>query len=339
MTIPKPSPDFEAFDVRPLEQLLDALPLGIIRAGPDGRILFGNREAARFLGYRCARDLVRDPPAFAPADRDVVLQELRARRPILDLPVYFVRPDGHRALCLLTARPEAGQPRMQTLAGVIRPAGGDRAPLPAQPPAPPTHETSRLTVVLDPQGKILNINAAGAAFFQLDKASLVGKPVGEVILPVYQDLFGLFLADVLQGSRKSGIVTIRGDDARRRLIEFHASVEDRPGGGRHVLCSARDVTPDPDQEDGAAAERFRGAQEIAGGVAHRMNQPLTLIRNLVHDLSGCTGPDDPRLALVQAIDDQVRKLDEIRLKIRNLIRYEVMDYVAGVKIFDVDRAG
>jgi hypothetical protein len=41
---------------------------------------------------------------------------------------------------------------------------------------------------------------------------------------------------------------------------------------------------------------------------------------------------------VQKVYDQLQKLNEIAQKIGNIKKYEAMDYVAGVKIVDIDKS-
>jgi signal transduction histidine kinase len=155
---------------------------------------------------------------------------------------------------------------------------------------------------------------------------------------VYQDLVGMFLTEVLEGSRKKGCMTVRDEAGAHRTIEFAAFLEDRPAGGKRIRCTALESAPSPgDAGADTDGERLRHAQEIAGGLAHLMNQPLTILSNLIQDLLSRTPPQDPRVKAVEEICWQVAKLTDMVAKIRNIHRYEVMDYVAGVRILDVEK--
>ena len=77
---------------------------------------------------------------------------------------------------------------------------------------------------------------------------------------------------------------------------------------------------------------------MAGGVAHSLNQPLTIVNNLLSELLAQQQPDDSIFPKLLKVHDQVIKMNEIANKIGNIKKYEAMDYVAGVKIVDIDKA-
>ena len=78
--------------------------------------------------------------------------------------------------------------------------------------------------------------------------------------------------------------------------------------------------------------------EMAGGVAHRLNQPLTIVNNLLNDIINQTRKDDPNFADLLKVLDQIKKMNELTQKISNIKKYEPVDYVAGIKIVDIDNA-
>ncbi len=41
---------------------------------------------------------------------------------------------------------------------------------------------------------------------------------------------------------------------------------------------------------------------------------------------------------IVSIDQQIKKLNDITKKIGNIKKYKAMDYVAGIKIVDIDKA-
>jgi len=89
----------------------------------------------------------------------------------------------------------------------------------------------------------------------------------------------------------------------------------------------------------AEDDRFKGVLEMAGGVAHLMSQPLTIATNLLNELvadaGAAGGPLEKKIVKIQ---DQIEKINEITRKIANIHKYATMDYVAGVRIVDIDRA-
>ena len=87
-----------------------------------------------------------------------------------------------------------------------------------------------------------------------------------------------------------------------------------------------------------AAEKFQGVLEMAGGVAHRINQPLMIINNLLGEVLSEIDQDDKIYIKINRIKNQLDKMNEIARKILDIKTYETMDYVGGVKIVDLDKA-
>ena len=77
---------------------------------------------------------------------------------------------------------------------------------------------------------------------------------------------------------------------------------------------------------------------MAGGVAHILNQPLTIVNNLLSELLQEFQADEATSPKLKKIHSQIAKMNGIANKIGNIKKYEAMDYVAGVKIVDIDKA-
>jgi signal transduction histidine kinase len=85
-------------------------------------------------------------------------------------------------------------------------------------------------------------------------------------------------------------------------------------------------------------ERLQGVLEMAGGVVHRLNQPLTVVNNLLNELLADIPPGSATSNKLLQIREQVEKLNDIARKVGKIRKYKSMDYVAGVKIVDIDGA-
>ena len=77
---------------------------------------------------------------------------------------------------------------------------------------------------------------------------------------------------------------------------------------------------------------------MAGGVAHRFNQPLTIVTNIITEMLAELDPQEDCYAEIVRADDQIRHLSEITRKIGNIKKYKAVDYVAGVRMVDIDKA-
>jgi len=98
------------------------------------------------------------------------------------------------------------------------------------------------------------------------------------------------------------------------------------------------AVPGLDGRERLTKEKLQGVLEMAGGVAHRLNQPLTIINNLLDEVLSNSQPHDDNFQKVIRIRDQINKLNEIAKKIGGIRKYESMDYVGGIRIVDIDKA-
>ena len=100
----------------------------------------------------------------------------------------------------------------------------------------------------------------------------------------------------------------------------------------------RDITEEIENKERSTKEKFQGVLEMAGGVAHTLNQPLTIINNLLSEVLSDLHPDDSNHNKIVKVHDQIQKLNAIVKKIGGIKKYRAMDYVAGIKIVDIDKA-
>ena len=85
-------------------------------------------------------------------------------------------------------------------------------------------------------------------------------------------------------------------------------------------------------------DKFQGVLEMAGGVAHRINQPLTIVNNIINEAFVELKSGDRLYDSLVKMRTQIQKLNDITKKVGNIKKYEAIDYVAGVKIVDIDKA-
>jgi DNA-binding NtrC family response regulator len=86
------------------------------------------------------------------------------------------------------------------------------------------------------------------------------------------------------------------------------------------------------------AERNRVVQETAGGAAHLINQPLTVITvvadHLLHDMN----PVDPNYDLVVSLKSAADRIDDIVKDMQHAKRYATRPYVDSSQIVDFPSA-
>lgn len=85
------------------------------------------------------------------------------------------------------------------------------------------------------------------------------------------------------------------------------------------------------------SERDRTVVEIAGAVAHEMNQPLTVVISAaelmcLHDPS----PEEVKRLAIRMVDASQRMSDIVE-RLQRATHYTAKEYVSGVRIVDLDK--
>ncbi|MCF8061654.1 MAG: PAS domain-containing protein [Deltaproteobacteria bacterium] len=323
---------------------LDNLPVGVYRSTIEGKFVYCNLQMTRIFGFDCLEDLMAHPVVdlyWEKKDRGNFIQGIMEHGYADDVSLPFKSRQGDPIWCAVTARPVFDEDGIMVyLDGTIR-------DITEQVKDPETgkrlhdmiNAINDLVIILDLDGTMLDINQAGAELLGGRKADLLDRELSDFILEKDRGLFPLFLSEVRKSGRKEAILALVDLHQREHFIEFHAFLVREAGRHDHIRGIARDITDRVrSQSDELVRERFQGVLEMAGGVAHKMNQPLTVVNHLVLEVMKGLTPDSPLYDRIERIQAQIQKLNDIAAKIRGVHRYESMDYVGGVKIVDLDKA-
>ena len=197
----------------------------------------------------------------------------------------------------------------------------------------------QIIILFDLRGELININPVGENLLGVPKEQLLGKSLSEFLVPGDRDLFLIFLADTLKIGRNDAILTILDTCSNTHYLKCQAFLVKNNGRIQHIKCIARDVTRMMiKQKERAANEKFQGVLEMAGGVAHRLNQPLTIINNVINEILMELQQDSQIYAKIVNVHNQIKKMNDITDKLSRIKKYEAMDYVAGIKIVDLEKA-
>jgi len=192
------------------------------------------------------------------------------------------------------------------------------------------------------EGTILYCNRSFAALFgYASMHELIGSP--EINLYRNKKDRGHLVERLLLQER---LVDLPIDFQRRDGSVFSCAatvqaVLDDEGIAVHVDGLLRDAAGGSRAVAPAAAmtdERLQGALEMAGGVVHQLNQPLTILNNLLNELIVDLRMDPPGFEKLVRIQKQLRRVIEITRKVASIKTYESVEYVAGVKIVDIEKA-
>jgi len=334
----------ESISARRFAEFFDSIPAAIFRTTIEGKIVYCNRAFALLFGFDSALELL-DYPIIElyqnKKDRGVLVHSIMQRGRLADLPIAFKKKDGTPIWCYVTARAVLDDDGMVVhLDGILKDITGEiDLKKPSELRNGIIDNLNDIIIRFDFQGNLLEINHSGADLFGIHKEKLVGRPLSDFFAPSDRELFLIFLADILKIGRNEAILSIIDSSSRIRHVELHAVLVKNDGRAHHITCHVRDVTKIVAQKkERSKDEKFQGVLEMAGGVAHSLSQPLTIINNLLNEiLSELTRDGDTYQKLVK-VHQQINKMNDITKKIANIKKYEAMDYVAGVKIVDIDKA-
>lgn len=323
---------------------IDSIPVGMYRTTIEGQLIFCNRAFAQLFGFEKVGDLTGYPVVKLyknSKDRGFLIENIIKEGRVRDLPLYLVKRDGTPIVCSVSARAVLDDDGVVVyLDGVIRGITDKK-----------NEEIHFITIaedktgetdfvfLLNLRGDMVDMNQAYAELLGFSKEELTGKSLFEFMVPQEKYHFPLFLSELLQSGEQEGILAIIDRGGARHYLGFHAVLAEGKGGLHLIKVVAQEAAERmKHHKQQLSRERLLGVIEMAGGVAHTLNQPLTIISNLLHEVLSGFDPHDHNYKRIVKIDTQIQKLNEIVRKIGAIKKYEAMEYVAGVRIVDIDKA-
>lgn len=320
-------------------EFFDNLPIGIYRTTLEGKIVFCNRVFARIFGFNSVGDLSDYPVINLYAnkrDRGNFIRLIIDKGRVEELPMPLRRRDGTIIWCELSSRVVLDDDGVVVFFdGIVRDITKEIVEKDLAAGLNGLADT--IIFKTDLQGNILDINRLGAEVLGIKRKDLLGKSLIEFVSPTNRDEFRMFGPKILKSGKSEGILSVIDRNGKVHHLEFQASLVKRGKDPDYINSIARDVTEKLKlQREELAREKFRGVLEMAGGVAHNLNQPLMIITNLLGDVLAELSPDDRIYEKMERINVQIKKLNEIARKIGGVKKYKTMDYVGGEKIVDID---
>jgi PAS domain S-box-containing protein len=269
------------------------------------------------------------------------VQSVIQRGIISERPVPFSKRDGTPIWCSITTKATIDDDgEVVFLDGLVRDITGEIEET-EQHDADfdPLKKIDKPVIIFDPQGFVLKANEAGARIIGSQASDVVGRSFADFLSSHDQQLFFIFLGDIIRIGREEIIIKITIESGQDRFLRLYAAVVKSDGGTRYINCVVSDVTERIKTiREKTNRDKFQGVLEMAGGVAHRINQPLTIVNNIINEAFSNIHTDDNLYNSLVKMRTQIQKLNEITKKVGNIKKYEAIDYVAGVKIVDIDRA-
>ncbi len=156
-------------------------------------------------------------------------------------------------------------------------------------------------LVLDPLGRVLEVNLRAEELLGRPRAGLVGRAYHEFVSPAERDGEREKFWELLAGGpARSGSARLVRADGSAVTADLSASVVE-VGGEQVVLLIARDATERARLEQHLRqAQKMEAVGRLAGGVAHDFNNLLTVINGYADMLLGDLPAGDPgRWALAE----------------------------------------
>jgi PAS domain S-box-containing protein len=332
------------YSARRYAEFFDSLPAPIFRTTIEGKIVYCNYAFADLFGFDSALDLI-DYPVIEfylnKKDRGNLIYTVMKTGRINELPVALKKKDGTPIWCAITAKAMLDDDGIAiNLDGFLKEITSDIDTDPQVPEMDRQAEnSSQIIMIFDLRGDLININSAAEGLFGVPKEKLLGKPLSEFLAPGDRDLFLIFLADIFKIGRNEAILSILDVNSKMHHLKCQAFLIKNNGRANHIKCIARDVSRLINrQKKQTADEKFQGVLEMAGGVAHKLNQPLTIINNLIDEILSGLQKDNRFYAKIVKVHNQIKKMNDITDKLGRIRKYESMDYVAGIKIVDIEKA-
>lgn len=330
--------------LRSYSEFVRNLPVAVYRVTVEGKIAFCNDPFARIFGFASVKDAIGFPEIKLyrnKKDRGTLVQTVLQHGLISEMPVPFYKRDRTPIWCSMTTKAvfdDDGE--VVSLDGLVRDISGEieEADLNADLIGR-LNRIEEAAFLLDPQGRIVQANEVAAKMIGCNMVDLSGRLFSELLASEDRQLFFLFIGDTNRIGREEIILKLETDSSKEQFIRIQAAVIKSEGRSRTISCVISDVTDRVNQiRKKANRDKFQGVLEMAGGVAHRFNQPLTIVTNIISETLSDIDPDDRLYASISKVQDQIHKLNDIARKVGNIKKYEAIDYVAGIKIVDIDRA-
>ncbi len=330
--------------LRNYAEFIRNFPVALYRVTVEGKIVFCNEPFARIFGFESIQGAIGFPIINLyrnKKDRGILIQTVLRRGCINDIPLALTRIDGSPIWAAVTTKAIFDDDgvvvfldgSVRDISGEIEDSGRNDTPSEA------LENIEGAALVLDMQGGILEANTLAARILGQDLNRLTESTLADFLITEDKQLFFMFLGDCVKVGREEVILQLAPHDGQPRYARLQATLVRTEGRAHKISCIIDDVTDRIHQlQEKYNRQKFQGVLEMAGGVAHRFNQPLTIVTNIINEVLETLNPSDSAYDKVLRAHDQIKRMNDITHKIGNIKKYEAVDYVAGVKIVDIDKA-
>ncbi len=168
---------------------------------------------------------------------------------------------------------------------------------------------------LDTTGRITWMNERAEAANDLNRTALLGRPFGDVVADESKEAAAASVRATLAGEETKGEIQAVRADGAVRFVEAHTSPRWKDGVVAGAFVFLRDVTERRRAGDRMAqSDKLRAVGELAAGVAHNLNNSLTVIQGRAQLLQRRAADEATSKSLetiIQAVADGAQTLRRI----------------------------
>ena len=325
-------------------ELIDNLPMGIFRTALEGELIFCNKSHAKIFGADSVSSFIGYPVVNLYRDkknRGDLIKALTVNGYVEEVCIPFITLNENPIWCVMTANAVFDDDGIMVFVdGIIRDVTGE---IEGRDGLSTSYNMLDILdgfmVLLNVQGEIIDLSESDVNNLGYTRSDIIGKSFSDLTHTKDKDFFQPLLSNIIKTGREEIYISLVDKQGKEHPVEFNASLIRKFEKPDHVRGIVRFVTESTaGQREITAKGKLQGVLEMAGGVAHRLNQPLTIINNLLNEVLSESDPGDKNHDKIVKIYEQLEKLNEIAKKIRGVKKYESMDYVGGIKIVDIDKS-
>ncbi|MFW6235817.1 MAG: PAS domain-containing protein [Desulfovibrionales bacterium] len=322
---------------------IDNLPVAVLRTTVEGQVILCNKAALELFGYDTREDFMARPIISRyqnKRDRGIFVQHLAQGEFIREIVLGMKKRSGTPIWCAVTAKAVMDEDHaIEFIDAVIRDISTEMGPSysPMQTFEAP-ESSNNFVFTLEHGGKILDVIHETPQIYGYPREAVIGRNIAELLHEKSQTVFQQLVTTTRTLGKAKSLLTITDSSGESHHIECY-SIATGCGKNETLELVARDITNLVEvQKIQIERQKFQGVLEMAGGVSHRLNQPLTVINHLLREVLSELDETSPSHAKLVGLEDHVKILNEIIKKIGNIKKYAPMSYVGGIRIVDIDKS-